>query len=88
MNPAEVEAKAVVDTEEARALKGENMRLFRAMRWAGIDREVPLVVETLRAFADGRIRIEDKLVVDADGNGIAGYDLTNEIEAIVGKQKV
>lgn len=73
--------------EEARARKGENMRLFRAIRWAGIEREVPLVVETLRAFADGRIRIEGKQVVDASGQPIAGYDLSEEIEAIVGKQR-
>jgi folate-dependent phosphoribosylglycinamide formyltransferase PurN len=73
--------------EEARARKGENMRLFRAIRWAGIEREVPLVVETLRAFADGRIRIDAKQVVDADGKPIGGYDLSEEIEAIVGKQR-
>jgi folate-dependent phosphoribosylglycinamide formyltransferase PurN len=73
--------------DELRATKGENSRIFRAIRWAGIEREVPLVVETLRAFADGRIRIEDKQVVDPEGNPINGYDLTDEIEAIV-RQKV
>lgn len=69
--------------EAARAEKGEQLRLFRHIRWAGIGREVPLVVETLRAFADGRIRIQDKRVVDAGGNPINGYDLTGEIEAMV-----
>jgi hypothetical protein len=39
------------------------------------------VVETLRAFADGRIRIVNKRVVDASGKPIAGYDLSGEIEA-------
>jgi folate-dependent phosphoribosylglycinamide formyltransferase PurN len=69
--------------EAAHAEKGEQLRLFRHIRWAGIAREVPLVIETLRAFADGRIRIENKRVVDATGNAIEGYDLTDEIEAIV-----
>jgi hypothetical protein len=45
------------------------------------------VVETLRAFADGRVRIEGKRVVDAGGQSIAGYDLTEQIEALVGDQK-
>jgi folate-dependent phosphoribosylglycinamide formyltransferase PurN len=73
--------------EEARAEKGENLRLFRAIRWAGIDREVPLVIETLRAFAEGRIRIKDKRVVDADGKPIPGYDLSQEIEALIARQR-
>lgn len=73
--------------EEARARKGENMRLFKAIRWAGIEREVPLVIETLRAFADGRIRIENKQVVDASGVPMQGFDLTAEIENIISRQK-
>jgi phosphoribosylglycinamide formyltransferase 1 len=66
--------------DEARAAKGEELPLFQAIRLAGVAREVPLVVETLRAFADGRIRIEDKRVVDAKGRGLAGYDLSATIE--------
>ena len=62
------------------------MRLFRHIRWAGIAREAPLVIETLRAFADGRIRIDNKRVVDAVGEPIEGYDLTEEIEASVRKR--
>ncbi|MEK7248217.1 MAG: formyltransferase family protein, partial [Chloroflexota bacterium] len=73
--------------EAARAEKGEQLRLFRHIRWAGIAREAPLVIETLRAFADGRIRIENKRVVDAAGNTVEGYDLTDEIEKRV-SQKV
>jgi folate-dependent phosphoribosylglycinamide formyltransferase PurN len=69
--------------DEARGDKGEELPLFKAIRSAGVAREVPLVVETLRAFADGRIRIENKRVVDSSGDEIAGYDLTPQIEAIV-----
>jgi len=73
--------------DAARAQKGEALQLFRAIRMAGVAREVPLVVETLRAFADGRIRIENKHVVDAGGSAVPGHDLTKEIEAIVVGQR-
>ena len=69
--------------DEARADLGEEMPLFKAIRQAGVAREVPLVVETLCAFADGRVCIEGKRVVDAGGQPIAGYDLTQQIEALV-----
>ncbi len=69
--------------DEARSAKGEELPLFKEIRRQGVLREVPFVVETLRAFADGRIRIVDKHVVDPAGKPIAGYDLTAEIEAQV-----
>lgn len=68
---------------EARDAKGEDLPLFQAIRRAGVAREIPLVIETLRALADGRIRVEEKRVVDATGAVILGYDLSNEIEALV-----
>jgi phosphoribosylglycinamide formyltransferase-1 len=71
--------------DEARADLGEELPLFKAIRRAGVAREVPLVVETLRAFADGRVRIEGKRVVDAGGQPIAGYDLTEQIEALIAR---
>jgi len=58
--------------------------LFQEIRRRGVLREVLLVVETLRAFADGRLRIQHKQVADASGAPIAGYDLTAEIEDIIG----
>jgi phosphoribosylglycinamide formyltransferase-1 len=67
--------------DEARADKGEGLPLFKAIRRAGVAREVPLVIETLRAFADARIRIGSKRVVDATGHPIDGYDLSETIEA-------
>lgn len=67
--------------DEARTEKGEGLPLFKAIRQAGVAREVPLVIETLRAFADARIGIANKQVVDADGGPIEGYDLSDAIEA-------
>jgi folate-dependent phosphoribosylglycinamide formyltransferase PurN len=66
--------------EEIQASEGEGNALFQEIRRRGVAREIPLVVETLRAFADGRVRIHDKQVVNASGERIEGYDLTEVIE--------
>jgi phosphoribosylglycinamide formyltransferase-1 len=68
--------------ESARA-EGEDLPLFTEIRQRGVRRELPLVIETLRAFADGRIRIVAGKPVDASSTPISGYDLTEEIESIV-----
>jgi folate-dependent phosphoribosylglycinamide formyltransferase PurN len=70
-----------------RAQDGEENALFKTIREHGVARELPLVVETLRAFAEGRVRIAGKRIVDAEGREIAGYDLTDEIERIVARQE-
>ncbi len=68
--------------EAVRNAKGEELPLFREIRRRGVLREVPLVIETLRAFADGRLRVRDKQAVDAAGVVIDAYDLSEEIERI------
>lgn len=76
----EVEKRGVaaIKTED-----GEENALFQTIRRQGVARELPLVVETLRTFAEGRVRVRDKQVVDAQGRQVAGFDLTDEIERIV-----
>ena len=69
--------------EEIKAIEGEANGLFAEIRRHGVAREVPLVIETLRAFADSRIRISGKRPTDADGNSIPPADLTQEIERLV-----
>ncbi|MDO8615683.1 MAG: formyltransferase family protein [Dehalococcoidia bacterium] len=69
--------------DEIKAAEGESNRLFAEIRRHGVARELPLVVETLRAFADGRVRIVARRVVDAAGRPIPGYDLTDRIESLV-----
>lgn len=76
----EVERRGVA---AVRAEDGEENALFQEIRRQGVARELPLVVETLRAFARRRVRVRDKRVVDARGGEIAGQDLTAEIERIV-----
>ncbi|MGQ9572164.1 MAG: phosphoribosylglycinamide formyltransferase [Dehalococcoidia bacterium] len=79
---AEVERKGVA---EVRANEGEGNRLFQEIRRQGVLRELPLVVATLRAFADGKVRIENGRVVDASGQPIDAYDLTQEIDRLVSR---
>ena len=77
---AEVEGRRA---GEIKAAEGEENGLFKEIRRHGVAREIPLVIETLRAFANGRLRIVGKRVVDADGRPVAGYDLTDEVERAV-----
>jgi folate-dependent phosphoribosylglycinamide formyltransferase PurN len=69
--------------EEVKPAEGEENPLFREIRRQGVAREIPLVVETLRAFADGRLRIREKRLVDKDGNSTGPLDLSEAIETAV-----
>jgi len=62
---------------------GEELPLFKVIREQGALRERPLLVETLRAFADGRLRLQGGAVTDASGRPVKGLDLTAEIEAVL-----
>ena len=77
---AEVEGRSV---QPVQAEEGEAYRLFCEIRRQGVLRELPLVVATLCAFADGKVRIEGGRVVGADGRPMAAYDLTAEIDRLV-----
>jgi phosphoribosylglycinamide formyltransferase-1 len=66
----------------------EKNPLFRIIREEGLKREFPLIIATLKAFGDGRIEIKDGRVTDSDGRTINGYDLSEEIEAIIENQAV
>ncbi|MBI2869878.1 MAG: phosphoglycerate transporter [Chloroflexi bacterium] len=75
---AEIEGKSL---EEIKRTQGEDNRLFRLIRRRGFAREVPLVIATIRAFSEGRVRVTaDKKVVDSRGEVISGYDLTAEVD--------
>ena len=76
----EVEGWSVTDIK---AQEGEANQLFSEIRRHGAGREIPLVIETLRAFAEGHVRIDAKRVVDSRGSPIAAFDLTTEIERSV-----
>ncbi len=59
--------------------QGENKPLFRLIRKHGLVREFPLIISTLKAFSQGKVKITAGKVVDADGKPINGYNLTDEI---------
>lgn len=65
------EEVAAVPIERLRA-RGEEQPLFAAIRREGIRRERPLLRETLRALADGRLNLRDRTVTYASGAGVPG----------------
>jgi len=63
---------------------GERNSLFRLIRQHGLAREFPLIISTIKAFSQGKVKITaDKKLVDAAGKPIKGYNLTDEIDKIV-----
>lgn len=68
---------------ELQAGEGEDLPLFRAIRAAGVAREIPLIVRTLIALAERRIRIVEGLPVTSEGPAIGGVDLTAEVEQAI-----
>jgi folate-dependent phosphoribosylglycinamide formyltransferase PurN len=69
----EVEGKPVADLMKS---PGEELPLFRAIREAGLARERPLLVETLRAVADGEVDL-------TEAGSAPAVDLTAEVERAV-----
>jgi len=74
----EIKGLSVKDIQEK---EGENNSLFKLIRQYGLARELPLIVATVMAFSEGKVRITaDKQVVDVEGRPINGYNLTREID--------
>jgi phosphoribosylglycinamide formyltransferase-1 len=66
--------------------EGEDEPLFKEIRKEGVRRELPLIIQTIKEFADGRVKVEEGNIV-AEGKIIAGaYDLTKKIEKLLRKQ--
>ncbi len=68
---------------EIKATKGEDSPLFRLIRRHGMARELPLIIATLKAFSQGRARIDKGRVVDRQGVPVDGHDLSVEIDKMV-----
>ena len=70
--------------EETKKRQGENNPLFKLIRQHGLSREFPLIISTLKAFSQGKVKITaDKKLVDAEGKLINRYNLTDEINEAV-----
>jgi folate-dependent phosphoribosylglycinamide formyltransferase PurN len=57
----------------------EEEPLFKLIRKHGMAREFPLIISTLKAFSQGKVKIMAGKVVDSNEKPISGYNLTNEI---------
>ena len=63
--------------------------LFKLIRKHGLAMEFSLIIATLKAFSQGKIRISPgKEVVDADGKVIKEYNLTDEINQAIEKRLI
>lgn len=61
--------------------QGEDNALFKLIRRHGVVRELPLIISTVQAFSQGKVKITaDKRVVDVEGKPIRGYNLSGEID--------
>ena len=71
--------------QDVQAKEGEEYPLFQAIRQEGVVREPHLLLETLKAFARGDIRILDRQVVDTRGGPVGPpvgpIDLTSQVES-------
>jgi folate-dependent phosphoribosylglycinamide formyltransferase PurN len=54
--------------------------LFKLIRQHGLAREFPLIISTLKAFSEGRVKIIEGKIVNTEGKPIKGYNLTAEID--------
>jgi phosphoribosylglycinamide formyltransferase-1 len=64
--------------------EGEDNSLFKKIRQDGAIRELPLVVQTVKAFAEGHIHLENRRVLEGDKVLQGPYCLTKEIESQLG----
>jgi folate-dependent phosphoribosylglycinamide formyltransferase PurN len=79
------EPQQVIARERERKRESTNP-LFKALRAVGLAREMPLMLETVRAVAQGRLAFEGGQVVGDDGRAIdGGLDLSPEVERAVAK---
>ncbi|MCX8045219.1 MAG: formyltransferase family protein [Desulfobacterota bacterium] len=78
----ELEAKLKQTTlENIIQQEGEKNPLFAKIRQEGARREIPLVIHTVKAFADGKIKIHNRQIITADGTVLREpYCLTDAIE--------
>jgi folate-dependent phosphoribosylglycinamide formyltransferase PurN len=76
------------DVAAIREAEGESFPLFQEIRRRTTAREVPLVIETLRAFAEGRLRLDGERIFAGDTKVVGGFDLTPEIEGSLAKAVV
>ena len=69
--------------QEIKREQGESNPLFNLIRQHGLVREFPLILSTLKAFSQGKVKITaDKKLVDSEWKPINAYNLTDEISEV------
>jgi len=67
--------------------EGEKNPLFNEIRRQGVRRELPLIVMTLKALSEKRVRIENGKVYGDKGKRIESICLNDEVEEYLKKAK-
>lgn len=73
---------------QVKAQEGENNQLFKLIRQEGFKRELPLILLTLRSFAEGKIKFLDSKLINQEGKPISRYDLTKEVESYLSQSNL
>ncbi|MDR2845776.1 MAG: phosphoribosylglycinamide formyltransferase [Candidatus Methanoplasma sp.] len=63
------------------AKEGTDEPLFKKIREAGVERELPLIVSTIKLFSEGKIRIKGKKLMENGRKLENPYDITCEVES-------
>lgn len=71
------------NVSELQGTYGEELPLFQAIRREGVIRERPLLLETLKALAEGRVRVAGQRVVDERGDTAEPLCLNVPVERAV-----
>ena len=68
---------------EIQGQEGEENLLFKEIRRHGAARELPLIIATIKAFSQGRVKIQGNTIIDSKGKPIKAYDLSREVDKAV-----
>ena len=66
--------------DDLKATNGEALPLFQRIRQEGVKREAPLLLETIKAFAEENVRVLGRQVVDTRNQLLAPRCLNDKIE--------
>ena len=65
--------------------EGEKNPLFLEIRKEGVIREIPLLLMTMKALAEGEVRIEGGKVLDVRGKETGSLCLNKEVDAYLSR---
>ncbi len=76
----EIKGKTVAEVKRE---EGGDNSLFKLIRKHGLAQEFPLIIATLKAFSQGKVKISNSKVVNRQGTPVNGCNLTDEINELV-----